>query len=282
VGHPSNLLSRLGPTESSAAAAPGGAIAVRSPRRHLPGLAWTLVRTDFKARYHGGSASGFAWALLKPLALFFVLFGVFTFLFPTRAYMFDLMVGLTLWDFFNEGTRTGMESLLTKGFLVSKVKVPLWIVVATSLGTPLIRLLVSSIAVVAAIGLIHAWPGPGHVALFTLYLLLYAAMVFGFSLAASVLFLRYRDLNQFWDLALQAGFFLSPIIYPLEVLPERLHAYVYLWPVTPAVQFARSVLVAGVTPSATSHLLFAGEAVVLFLAGVLIFQRLGRRAVERI
>ena len=42
------------------------------------------------------------------------------------------------------------------------------------------------------------------------------AIVIGFSLAASVLFLRYRDLNQVWDVVLQAGFFLAPIIYPLE------------------------------------------------------------------
>ncbi len=273
MADPSNVLSLLRPS---------GVTTAYSPRRHLPGLAWTLIRTDFKARYHGGSASGFVWALLKPLALFLVLFGVFRFLFPQRTYVFDLMVALTLWDFFNEGTRAGMESLLTKGFLISKVKVPLWIVVATSLGTPVIRLLASSVAVVAAIGLLHGWASPGHIALFALYLVLYAVIVFGFSLGASVLFLRYRDLNQFWDLALQAGFFLAPIVYPIEVFPERIHAFFYLWPVTPVVQFARSVLVENVTPSSKGHLLLVCEAIVVVVAGTVIFKRLGRRAVERL
>jgi ABC-type polysaccharide/polyol phosphate export permease len=50
-------------------------------------------------------------------------------------------------------------------------------------------------------------------------------IVAGFSLGASVLFLRYRDLNQVWDLATQAGCFVAPIGYPLDILPERLHVY---------------------------------------------------------
>ena len=43
-----------------------------------------------------------------------------------------------------------------------------------------------------------------------------------------MLFLRYRDLNQVWDLMVQAGFFLAPIIYPLGILPEQFHIYLYL------------------------------------------------------
>ena len=48
-----------------------------------------------------------------------------------------------------------------------------------------------------------------------------------------MLFLRYRDLNQIWDMVMQAGFFLAPIVYPLGVIPERFHFYLYLWPPTP-------------------------------------------------
>ena len=79
-----------------------------------------------------------------------------------------------------------------------------------------------------------------------------ATMVVGFSLGASVLFLRYRDLNQVWDLATQGGFFVAPIVYPLTILPETMHRYLYLWPPTPIIEFSRDVLVRGVTPSATS------------------------------
>src|SRR5689334_8358863 len=80
------------------------------------GLVWTLVRTEFKARYHG-TVGGFVWALLKPLSMFVVLMSVFSFLFATNPkYKLDLIVGLFLWDFFAEGTKTGLMSLQARGY----------------------------------------------------------------------------------------------------------------------------------------------------------------------
>jgi lipopolysaccharide transport system permease protein len=106
------------------------------------------------------------------------------------------------------------------------------------------------------------------------------AIVVGFSLAASVLFLRYRDLNQVWDMVLQAGFFIAPIIYPLEILPERFHFYLYVWPPTPVIEFSRSVLVAGVMPTTRGHLYLAGDAAFCLLVGIAVFRWLSPRAAE--
>src|SRR4029078_4916251 len=90
------------------------------------GLVWTLVRTDFKARYHG-TMEGFVWALLKPLMMFVVLTAVFSFLFRDPTYKLNLIVGLFLWDFFAEGTKVGLTSLAAKGFLLTKARCPSWI-----------------------------------------------------------------------------------------------------------------------------------------------------------
>src|SRR4051794_16319765 len=80
------------------------------------GLLWTLVRTDFTTRYHG-TLGGYVWALLKPLTMFLVLMSVFSFVFSnTPKYRLELIVGLFLYEFFQEGTRTGLESLRTKGY----------------------------------------------------------------------------------------------------------------------------------------------------------------------
>ena len=89
--------------------------------------------------------------------------------------------------------------------------------------------------------------------LFLVYCLALVAIAVGFSLASSVLFLRYRDLNQIWDVAIQAGFFLAPVIYPLGIIPERFHIYLYLWPPTPVIEFSRAVLVNGAIPT-RSHM----------------------------
>ncbi len=229
---------------ADAAAAPNG--------RVLPhaGLIWTLVRTDFKTRYHG-TLGGFVWALLKPMSMFVVLMGVFSFLFATNpTYKLDLIVGLFLWDFFAEGTKSGLTSLQAKGYLLTKARVPSWILVVTSIANALITLAVFSLV----IGIFCSWPRTTRrrsraMVAFAGYCLALVAMVVGFALGSSVLFLRYRDLNQVWDVVLQAGFFLAPIIYPLGILPERFHFYLYIWPPTPVIEFSRAALVTGVLPT---------------------------------
>src|SRR3954463_11366218 len=90
---------------------------VRQGHAPFAGLIWTLVRTDFKVRYHG-TIGGFVWALLKPLTMFVMLMSVFSFLFASDPhYKLNLIIGLFLWDFFAEGTKAGLISLDARGFL---------------------------------------------------------------------------------------------------------------------------------------------------------------------
>ena len=137
------------------------------------GLVWTLVRTDFKARYHG-TLGGFVWALLKPLTMFLVLMAVFSFVFAADPdYQLNLIVGLFLWDFFAEGTKAGLTSLHARVTCSRKARFPSWILVVTSISN----------AVHHADG-VHAWSSSsflagvraravaGAVALFALYLVL--------------------------------------------------------------------------------------------------------------
>ena len=112
------------------------------------------------------------------------------------------------------------------------------------------------------------------------YVLAFVGIVIGFSLGASVLFLRYRDLNQVWDLLIQAGFFVAPIIYPLGILPESAHIYLYLWPPTPIIEFSRDALVRGVLPSATAHAFLIAVVATSLGVGIALFRRYSPRAAE--
>ncbi len=257
--------------------------------RHLPAparpvaawaaLTWTLVRTDFKARYHG-TLSGFVWALLKPAAMFVVLMVVFSFIFPDPKYKLHLIVGLFQWDFFAEGTKTGLMSLDAKAFLFRKTRVPLWVLVLVSIANPLITLAVFTAVILVFLSLNGALPSAHGLALFLAYSTALTLLVVGFSLAASVLFLRYRDLNQVWELIAQAGFFVAPIVYPLGIVPERLHFYFYLWPPTPIIEFSRAVLVSDAVPSLTAHIFLIAEVLAALIIGALVMRRYGPRAPE--
>jgi homopolymeric O-antigen transport system permease protein len=250
-------------------------------RVHLRDFIWTLIRTDFKARYHG-AASGFVWALMKPVAMFVVLFAVFSFLFRDRAYMLNLLIGLLLWDTFSSGTRVGLEALYDKGHLLTSAAFPRSIVVVTSLANTVLTQLVFLVGILTMVAVSRGVPSVAAIALFVLYNVLLFFIVLGFSLATSVWFLQYRDLNQIWDVALQAGFFLAPVIYPLDILPERLHFYLYLWPPTSVIQFSRDVLVAGSIPTFKAHALLIGSAALSFLIGLAVFRKYAPRAVERL
>jgi lipopolysaccharide transport system permease protein len=243
-------------------------------------LIWTLVRTDFKVRYHG-SLGGFVWALGKPLTMFVMLMLVFSFLFASEPnYKLNLIVGLFLWDFFAEGTKSSLISLDTRGYLLTKTRCPAWVLVVTSLSNALIAL---SVFVVVIIGFL-TWAGHPPTVVSVLLFLTYCAalvlIVVGFALATSVLFLRYRDLNQVWDMVAQAGFFLAPIIYPLSILPERFHIYLYLWAPTSVIEFSRMVLVGGTRPTVTAHAMLAGAVTLALVVGSLVYRRLAPRAAE--
>ncbi len=261
-------------------AAPSSSLAVQ--HIDLWGMLWTLVRTDFKSRYHG-TLGGFGWALLKPTLMFLVLMGVFSLIFASSPnYLLNLVVGLFLWEFFSESTKTGVISLHAKGYLLTKARFPTWIVVVASLSNAVITVLVFACVFLAYLAFAGRFPAAANLALFVFYLAMYAAIVTGISLASSVLFLRYRDLNQVWDVVTQAGFFIAPIIYPLEIVPERYHLLLYLWPPTPVIQFSRDVLVAGTVPTLKAHLLLAAMAVAALAIGAAVFRAQAPRAVENL
>lgn len=243
-------------------------------------LVWTLVRTDFKTRYHGTYA-GFVWALLKPLAMVLVLLGVFSFIFGNRpSYTTYLVTGLLLYDFFTDATKAGLASLLNKSFLLNKTAAPPWVIVVTSLSNAVITVVTVWTVLLVILTIAGRGPSPLALVLLLFYGLHYFLIVIGISLGLSVLFLAYRDLNEVWDLTTQAGFFIAPIIYPIDIMPERLHFWLYLWPPTPIIQFSRQVLVDGTVPTLKAHMLLTGETLVVFTIGVLVFNYYRPRIAE--
>src|SRR5262245_20617548 len=166
---------------------------------HLMGLIWTLIRTDFKTRYHCTLVC-FVWALLKPVAMVLVLLGVFSFVFRGDPnYKLNLIIGLFLYDFFGDATKTALISLYSKAYLITKAKFPWWIIVVTSISNAVITLVLFATVVLVFLSLSGKTPSPVAAALFFWYQLHFVAIVIGFGLAASAIFLKYRDLNQVWE-----------------------------------------------------------------------------------
>ena len=117
-------------------------------------LLFELVRTDFKLRYQG-SALGYLWSLLKPLLLFIILYVVFvSFLkigkdiehFPVY-----LLLGIVLWNFFTEMTVQSLGSVVARGDLIRKIRIPRWMIVFSTSISATINLVLSLVVVVTSI-----------------------------------------------------------------------------------------------------------------------------------
>jgi len=212
-----------------------------------------LVITDFKLRYQG-SVLGYAWSLLRPLLLFLIMYVVFVrFLKIGRGvphYPVYLLMGIVLWNFFAEMTSQSLGSIVGRGDLIRKIRIPRWIIVLSSSLSALINLALNLVVIAIFMVINHV---DISVSLFWLPLILAEIYVLslGVSLFLAALFVKYRDVSYIWEVILQGMFYLTPIIYPVSYISNpSLLKVIFLNPMAQAVQQARFVTVSRTTVTA--------------------------------
>jgi ABC-2 type transport system permease protein len=200
-----------------------------------------MVATDFKVRYQG-SVLGYMWSLLKPLFLFAILYIVFTFIIPlgkgVEHFAVYLIIGVVLWNFFNEATTIGASSVVNRGDLIRKISIPRYLVVFASTLSAFINLGLSLIVVFIFALLNGIMPSLQWLMILPLSIELFI-FALGVSFLLSAAFVKYRDVSYIWEVFLQAGFYASAIIYPLTAVPTELHKWFFLNPMVQIIQDAR-------------------------------------------
>ncbi len=205
-----------------------------------------LVRTDFKLRYQG-SVLGYVWSLLSPLLLFIVLYIVFVnflkFGGSIPHYPVYLFLGIVTWTFFKELTTQGLQSIVMRGDLIRKIRIPRWIIVMSSSISALISLALNLVIVFFIMVLNKA---PIHMSAAFLPLLLIEVYLsgLGLSLLLAALYVKYRDVSYIWEVFLQAGFYITPTLYPLyRIHSLTMKKIIVLNPIANALQDARYAVV---------------------------------------
>lgn len=201
-----------------------------------------LVRTDFKLRYQG-SVLGYAWSLLKPLLMFAILYVVFVKFLRIGGdvphYPIYLLLGIVLWNFFTEMTGLSLSSIVGRGDLIRKIKIPRWIIVVSASVSALINLGLNLI-IIAIFLVMNGVDLTWSVLLFPLNMLEIYAFALGISFFLAAAFVRLRDLGNIWEVITQAGFYITPILYPLSMIPnEFFQKLLLLNPMAQAIQDAR-------------------------------------------
>jgi len=216
-----------------------------------------LVITDFKLRYKG-SVLGYVWSLLRPLALFSVLYVVFVHFLKFGAsephYAVSLLLGVILWNYFAEVTSGGLSSIVGKGDLMRKLSFPRYVIVVAGSFSALINLAIN-LVVVSIFMLINGVELSWSVLLIIPLIVELFVLALAIAFLLSALYVKFRDINYIWEVVLQAGIYATPIIYPISMViamsPLAAHIMI-LNPVAQVIQDARAVMVSPLTPTITS------------------------------
>jgi homopolymeric O-antigen transport system permease protein len=241
-----------------------------------------LVSSDLKVKYQS-SVLGFAWSMLNPLLMMLVLYAVFNniFRFEQEHFALYLLIGIIAWRFLANGTMTAMSSIVGKPSLVTKIFIPREVLTFSMAMSAFISSILE-FAVLIPLLLILGVSLSFTVLLFPVIHILFFIMVYGVSLVLASLYVYYRDLNQIWDILLQVGFYLAPIIYPLSLVPEKYIFYYMLNPVTRLMVMYRDILLYNTIPSALDFLIVAMCGLIFLIVGTMIFRKLSPRFAEEV
>lgn len=208
-------------------------------------LTWTLAVLEFRLKFFG-SVLGYLWQLMRPLLLFSVLYVVFSEFVDIGAgvqhYPAVLLMGIVLHTFWAEATGVAVPSVLNRENLVRKIHfprlvIPLSVVVTTFLNFCLNFMAVLVFFVIQGVEIRWSW-----LQLFPIIGLL-CALSTGVAMAVSALYVRYRDVQPIWDVALPVSFYGTPILYPIEQVPDSVQPLLMCNPLAVIVQQARHALI---------------------------------------
>ncbi|MCW3074057.1 MAG: hypothetical protein JWP69_1126 [Flaviaesturariibacter sp.] len=246
---------------------------------------WLLAKIEFKLRYYENKL-GLFWALLKPIMDVGIYYIVFKIILSTDipAFASYLFIGLILWNFFMESTSGTIQILNTKKYLyeysnMNKLEIYTSTLLSNSIGfffNLIMFLVFYNVFETESIGMssYNFWIIPLFVNLFILSL--------GMSLILSCIYIIAKDITQIWQVFTSLLFFLSPIFYKLSVFKEALPSFDYANPIAGIIINARYVMMGNTAPNYELMIWDFGYAIFLLFGGLILLNKLGAKAAEKL
>lgn len=225
-------------------------------------------------------------------AILYLIFGVFL---KAKAniphYPDYLLLGILLWNFFSEITSGSVGAVVGKGDLLRKINFPKYIIILAVSLSAFINLLLTSVVFAVVMALTHVEISWHIVVVLPLIAELFIVSL-GLAFFLSALFVKFRDVTYIWEVILQAGFYVTPILYPLtnNFVPPKYAKYMLLNPLAQIIQDARHEVVTGVSPVIANFwggdkwiwLVPIGLCVAILLAGSIFFRKSSRTFAEEV
>jgi ABC-2 type transport system permease protein len=187
-------------------------------------LTWTLAVHEFKLRFFG-SVLGYFWQLVRPLLLFGVLYLIFAVILKVgsgvKYFPAVLLFNIVIYTFYAEATTMSVRSVVDRESIVRKIRFPRLVIPAAVVLTATFNLVLNLVVVLVFAAITGVTPHLGWFFM-PLIIVLLVAFTFGTSMLLSALFVRFRDIQPIWEVFLQALFYATPILYPIETVQAKL------------------------------------------------------------
>lgn len=237
-------------------------------------LIFHLIKRDITARYKR-SVIGIAWTMLNPLGMMIILTVVFSNLFITvEGYAAYILSGLIMWNFFSQGTVMGIGSLVWGGDLFGRIYFPRSIFAISAVGTGFVNLLLSLLPFLL-VSIVVGKPPTIYFFLVFIPMVLLAMFTLGLTLIIASLGVRFPDVVEVYNnIILLAWMYLTPIIYPVDILPPWLLSLLKFNPLFHLVNLFRDPLYYGRMPSLQSVAICSIIGIGTLILGWIIFSRM--------
>lgn len=242
-------------------------------------LVFFLVWRDLKVRYKQ-SVLGALWAILQP----FITMVIFTIVFGNLAkipsdglpYPIFSYTATVPWAFFAAALGVSARSMLTSGNMISKIYFPRIIVPLASVVANLVDFAIAFVLLIAMMFYYHITPTLNMLYL-PLFLLLALIIALGVGLWLSALVVMYRDMNYVLGFIPTLWQYLSPVVYPASMIPDKYRLIYSLNPMTGVIEgFRWALLGSKVSVTPLMFALSAGISVIVFITGMYFFRRMER------
>lgn len=246
---------------------------------HYRGFILGSVKREFQSKYLN-SLLGVAWTVLQPLSMIVVYTLIFSKIMQAKipgadevyGYSIYLCSGVITWGLFNEVASRSQNSFIENAGLIKKLSFPRLCLPVIVVSNAFINfMIIFSLFVVFLIisGNFPGWPFLAILPLLGLQILFSV----GLGVTLGVLNVFFRDVGQLFSVILQFWFWLTPIVYPVTILPDRLQDLMALNPMSGLMASYQGVLLHGRVPEFQDIILLASLAILLCMSGMYLFKK---------
>lgn len=232
-----------------------------------------LVAKDFKLKYRR-SVLGFLWSILNPLLMMLVITAVFSNMFKSDIEYFPVyyLCGYLIFNFVIEATNGALTSIVQSGYLIKKVYIPKYIFPLEKTSFALVNVLFSFVAVLIVI-LITGMPMKATIFLIPIPIFLAFIFSTGLGLILASMNTFFRDMGHLYSVWTTAWMYLTPMFYPISIIPDNIKTVIYYNPLYYYVTYLRMLVIDGEIPGMEINVICICFSFLFLLIGLLIFKR---------